>query len=105
MEFYSLVPYVVRGPQVKVRWEIRRDLEHEEEPSKLWKDHIASVKQFQAWKVEHPHDGTMTVMYHWSPYIMVGIGLTLGILSGNPLLLAGSYPAFCKIVDRVVKEI
>ena len=96
---YEVVPYVLPSPQIQVRWEIRRAWEYEE-PSKLWKDHIDSVNQFQAWKANHPRDGTMTQLYHFSSYIMVGLGLVIGIPTGNVLMIAGTYPAFCKIVDR-----
>lgn len=97
-ELYDVMPYVLPSPQVQIRWEIRHVWENEE-PSKLWKDHIDSVTQFQVWKAEHPHDGAMTSMYQWAPVMFVGLGL-VGAAAGNPLMIAGAYMGFCQVVNR-----
>ena len=44
-------------------------------------DHFASVFDFQVWKAEHPRDGTMTVLYRWTPMIVSAVS----VLSINPI--------------------
>jgi hypothetical protein len=55
---------------------------------KLWADHFASVGDYWNHKRRHPfgHAGVITVLYHWTPYI-IGIA---GIVTFNPVgIIAG----------------
>ncbi len=53
----------------------------EREVPKWILDHFASVFEFQGWKAEHPRDGTMKVLYRWTPIIVAAIS----VLSVNPI--------------------
>lgn len=52
-------------------------------PVPKWiRDHFDSVDEFNAWKAEHPRDGTLTVMRRHAPAIVASVAL----LTGNFML-------------------
>ncbi len=90
--------------QLQVIWEIRREWEQFEaaapaKPSKLLLDHLASVAKFKASQSAHPA-GTLTVLQAGSPYLLLALTVTFGLISSNPLALAGAVPLGFKIIDK-----
>ncbi len=84
-------------PQLEIQIEFRRDWHYyaqkQVEISKSLKDQQDSVNEFKAWKLHHTNDGTMTVLYSWSPQIIAGSSIIFGltaIITANPFMIGMS---------------
>lgn len=84
MKEWFPIPYVLPSPKVQIEWGWQEE-QREEELPKLYQDHIASVEEFKAWKLEHPNDGTMTALYTWRRPIMVAGSIGVSVVSLNPI--------------------
>lgn len=66
-------------------WRLEFPIEYQSvrahEVPKWVRDHFASVSEFLAWKAGHPRDGTLTVLYRWTPVMVAAIST----LSINPV--------------------
>lgn len=75
-------PGLARAAEQSFRqWRVEYQSVREHEIPKWIRDHFASVSEFRIWKADHPRDGTMTVLYRWTPIV----GATFSVLSINPI--------------------